>query len=101
MSGNSFYQFVASHYRLPVTFDAETKNGNLIRSILPIERFEKEIDAAINADSSLQSADRHQLLVIKLLAYFKNDFFRWVDALDCPACTTRCVLFSTQGADIS
>lgn len=101
MSGNSFYQFVAGHYRQPVTFDTEAKNGNLIRSTLPIERFEKEIDEAIKIDPTLRTADRHQMLVIKLLAYFKNEFFKWVDALDCPVCTTRCVLHSTQRANTS
>ncbi|XP_033749677.1 peptide-N(4)-(N-acetyl-beta-glucosaminyl)asparagine amidase-like [Pecten maximus] len=67
------------------------------RSLIPMEELNKK---ARNSFSALQAADKdtsavgvQDCFLLSLLAWFKNSFFKWVDAPECDICkgTTRSI----------
>ncbi|KAK3097658.1 hypothetical protein FSP39_011805 [Pinctada imbricata] len=61
------------------------------RSIIPVEALKKaaheKLEAIIKEDnSSARSIDFRDLMLLELLAWFKNSFFKWMDSPNCPQC---------------
>ena len=96
-SENYFYSFIASRYHIPVTFDVLSNDSkDLVKSLIPYDHFRTEITTAVQSDPELAKCDQTELMVIKLLDYFKHNFFTWIDVLDCDQCGRKCRLVNVQ-----
>ncbi len=64
-------------------------------SLVPVERFKKDAATKFNAYKSSSSAtelkpyNMRDFVLLELLAWFKNEFFKWVDQPDCASCGNK------------
>jgi len=60
------------------------------RSVMPVEKFEKEAKAKFNsakaADKSISERLLRDLVLLEFKEWFKTDFFKWVDSPKCESC---------------
>ncbi|EGV61005.1 peptide-N4-(N-acetyl-beta- glucosaminyl)asparagine amidase [Yamadazyma tenuis] len=70
------------HYRNPVHLDKALDAVDLAKIYEGVDKREQQKPQA--PDSSLQYED---LVVLELLHYFKNHFFKWITKPECPRCT--------------
>jgi peptide-N4-(N-acetyl-beta-glucosaminyl)asparagine amidase len=57
---------------------------------MPVERFKSEAQAKLNSYLRLnldnKPFDLNDFLLLELLQWFKNDFFKWINQPDCDYC---------------
>lgn len=56
-------------------------------SVIPLEKLETEARQAIGPSAS--AAVFKDELLLKLLQWFKTDFFSWIDTPPCPTCGAK------------
>ncbi|KAL7747950.1 Peptide-N(4)-(N-acetyl-beta- glucosaminyl)asparagine amidase [Sorochytrium milnesiophthora] len=61
---------------------------------IPLQQLYDKVAEAMTVDTE---ADEQTLLVKQLLAWFKNDFFTWVDKLPCAFCSSKSTDFLGSG----
>lgn len=100
MSSEFYYKMVLNASGQHPAFNSYLKDFDLVNSTLPIRKFLEEISAAQRTDKELAKLDHNELLVVKLLDYFKNNFFTWVDAIECENCNgKKCSLFDVYNSN--
>ncbi|XP_019880474.1 peptide-N(4)-(N-acetyl-beta-glucosaminyl)asparagine amidase [Aethina tumida] len=90
---NPFLKHIETQHHLALVYEDETLQERA-RKLMPIVRLEdKAVEHLRNIQKEIKKKNINDLnvslqdiLILELLAWFKNTFFTWVDTLDCSSC---------------
>lgn len=75
-------------------------NRDKILSQIPLDRFQEEIVKFSEQDANIEDLSDSQIrdaLLLKVLAFFKSNLFKWVDKLECDQCSLTCIPSGSDG----
>ncbi|KAF7496008.1 Peptide-N(4)-(N-acetyl-beta-glucosaminyl)asparagine amidase [Sarcoptes scabiei] len=86
---NLYYKFISERNYIREFDNYEISHKKTAKSLVPWDSFKKEFNDSHN--DVKEKINELDYCIIKLLEWFKNDFFNWFDGIKCEKCGCDCI----------
>lgn len=95
MDQEKCFEYIQYHAQHHPFYGIEDMSSAL--EAIPHEEINKQLDQLLASDKAEPSVDRRDLFLAKLMQYFKEELFTWVDKLTCAQCNNQECVTRTRG----